>query len=98
MKVRFRSTDMRKLYKEAVAQGFRPIHGPRAPHVYLLCPHPDCHYRQTLSTTDTGVVRNLKNYIADLRRHGLIWQGRGGKHTAPVLNRLLSEAEDTTAA
>jgi phage gp16-like protein len=39
------------------------------------------------SGSDQYAVHKLHNTVAELRRHGFVWQGRGGKHTAERLNR-----------
>lgn len=85
MKRAFSSDMYRNVYKEAVRQGWVPQHKGRSPHAYLLCPHPGCHYRQAFSTTGRSHKCEFQNHIAGMRKHGFVWQGRGGEHTAEPL-------------
>lgn len=78
----FTSDRYRDIYKEAIRQGWIPVERRKSGHKYLVCPHPDCNFREIFSTTGRGQYRELRNTVTALRRHGFLWEGRGGKHIA----------------
>lgn len=86
----FRSKTLKEVYREAIRQGFTPLEQNGEGHFCLRCPAKGCGYTHTFSgsMTDTHRQKAL-NAIAVMRRHGFIWKGRGGEHTAPRLHREL---------
>lgn len=78
----FRGNDLYSVFKEGVAQGFVPFFSKRTSHAYLACPQ--CRDRIMFSITGTGGGNGKSNKVADLRRHGFVWQGRPAEHTAPL--------------
>lgn len=91
----FRSDQAKVLYDEAIRQGWWPPKDKgKSGHFFLRCPARRCAFEVPFSTTGKYNPRELKNQIAIMRRHGMVWQGRGGEHVAPRLNhrvRALSQ-------
>lgn len=90
MKVRFRSKTFRKIYLEGINQGFEGGYQQGSKHYYLRCPKKDCGFACTFSSTVSDAhPEKVRNFVAEMRRHGFVWEGRGGEHTAPRLHRTL---------
>ncbi len=90
MKGRFRSKTMREIFRQASEQNFEPGFQDGSGHFSLRCKKKGCGYTQSLSSTmDDGNPQRIQNVVAGLRRHGFVWEGRGGEHTAPLLHRTL---------
>lgn len=88
----FRSDQARDLYNEAVKQGWRPLAIGGGGHASVSCPRRGCAFQVVFSTSGKYWPRELNNQITLMRRHGLVWQGRGGAHTADKFNRKASVA------
>lgn len=87
----FRSDQALALYNEAIRQGWRQPHGHSGSgHAYLYCSHRRCHYRAAFSKSGRYYGKELLNQITMMRKHGLTWGDRPGKHTAPLLNARLT--------
>ena len=84
-RARFASDLVGQIYREGIRQNWKPEEGRNSGHYYLYCPHPKCHFRKTFSLTENGSSHKAKNSIAEMRRHGFVWQGRGGQHVAEFL-------------
>lgn len=82
MKYRFRSDYLQKIFNAAVKQNFEPGNLPGSTHVYLRCLQ--CGHREIFTTTGRGRLHETKKKINVLRRHGLIFDQRGGGHAAPL--------------
>lgn len=90
MRPRFRSKVLSEVYEEAIRQKFKPSYQQGSGHFCLTCPARGCGYTHTLSTTmGDAYKQKTLNLITEMRRHGFVWQGRGGEHTAPRLHRSL---------
>jgi hypothetical protein len=76
-----RSDFLRDLVKTAVKQDF--LFDPGGKHPVLVCPV--CGHRETITATGKQKFHESRNKAARLRRHGLIWQGRGGKHVGEAV-------------
>ncbi len=80
MKVRrqFRSRNLQALFMEGIRQGF--ISGKRegSQHYYLRCPRKGCDFSQPISGSAKDTPREMLNTVSALRRHGFVWEGRGG--------------------
>lgn len=74
----FRSDFLRDLVKAAVSQKFEFDNGGR--HPALVCPV--CGHREVITKTGRQTFHESRNKAARLRRHGLLWEGRGGEHVA----------------
>jgi len=71
-----RSDKLRKLIMTAVRQGWRSdLCGN---HPSIVCPV--CGHREIYTTSGRMHTHEIKKKIARLRRHGLIFDGRGGIH------------------
>ena len=79
-----RAGPMRDLYREAVRQGFVEMGINGGGHPVIQCPTPRCGYPVAFSISSSGNGRGVLNLISRLRHHGLLWEGRGGGHTAPL--------------
>lgn len=71
-----RSDYLRALAREAVRQGWSIEWGKRHPE--LVCPV--CGHRETITCTGKQQLHESRNKATRLRRHGLLWKGRGGVH------------------
>lgn len=91
----FRSDMLRSIYEAAVKQGWTPGVDGRSGHKYLHCPHGGCAYRESFTITGRCRPPERSAKLRDMRGHGFMWQGRGGKHTAPLLNRAADKKETT---
>ena len=92
----FRSKTLGEVYKEAIRQGFIPLEQNGEGHLRLRCPARGCGYTHTLSGSMTDAHKQKAlNTIAVMRRHGFVWKGRGGQHTAPRLHRTLRKERET---
>lgn len=90
MKVRFRSKNFREIYLEAIDQGFEGGRQQGSGHYYLRCPKKGCGYTHTFSASvSDSHAEKVHNFVTSMRRHGFVWEGRGGEHTAPRLHRTL---------
>lgn len=78
MRARIRSDFLRALVHEAVDQGF--TYDPDGRHPALVCPV--CGHRESITLTGKQKFHESRNKACRLMRHGLSWQGRGGKHAA----------------
>lgn len=78
----FTSDQLAALFREARRQGFIELPLSKNGHAYLRCRR--CPVRFSFTTTGNGSGRVFQNQVADLRRHGLLWQGRGGTHRADI--------------
>jgi len=75
-----RHKGLRKVAKAAREQGFE-LGATRGDHVYLRCP--TCLERLTFSmTVSESHERVVPKFVCRLRQHGLVYDGRGGEHTA----------------
>ncbi len=72
----FRSDFLRDLVKAAVRQGFGVDRSGN--HPSLVCPV--CGHREVITSTGKQAFHESRNKATRLRRHGLIWKGRGGQH------------------
>lgn len=81
----FRSDKLRDLYRAAIAQKWRNPTLRRNGHIYIQCPKRGCFYEAVFSLTSNALQHKLLNQIVTMRSHGLLWENRGGKHTAPVV-------------
>lgn len=70
------------LAKTAVAQKFE-LGATKNRHAYLQCPSCSEHitFSKNISSSDRRAYLNVRSR---LRRHGLVHQGGGGEHTAPL--------------
>lgn len=96
MPPKFKSKIFQRLYKEALRQGFTE-HFPegRNSHIVLVCPKRGCGAQVQLSTTlSDGAPFKQHNIITKMRRHGLLWEGRGGKHTAPSFGAAIRKRRE----
>jgi hypothetical protein len=81
-----RSKTIARIYETGKDQGFEGGFHRGSSHYYLRCLEPGCNFMQTLSSTQNdGNSQKTLNIITQLRRHGFVWQGRGGEHTAALL-------------
>lgn len=78
----FTSDMLRQLYEEGVKQGWRPEDNRKSGHAYLYCPR--CPYREAFSKSGRGFPPEIGRKVTAMRRHGLVWKGRGGEHTASL--------------
>mgnify|MGYP001566569201 CR=1 FL=1 len=78
----FRSDILRDLYNAALKQGWRPDESRKSGHFYAHCPQ--CPYREAFSRTGRGYNHEAHAKINSLRKHGFVWKGKGGEHTAPL--------------
>jgi hypothetical protein len=76
----FRSDLLRRLVDAAEEQKVFELDRSRGKHPALVCL--TCGYREIVSNTARLMDHEGKNKIGRLRRHGLLWQGRGGTHNA----------------
>lgn len=74
--LRVRSDRLRKVIKAAVSQGFVPESG--GSHPALVCPV--CGHREIYTASGKQHEHEIKKKIVRLRKHGLIFEGRGGDH------------------
>lgn len=81
----FSSDMLRNLYDAAVAQGWRPERQAKSGHAHVYCPTPGCHFRESFSLSGRGRPHEVAAKVNAMRKHGLIWKGRGGEHTAERL-------------
>lgn len=88
---KFTADIIRDVYKAAVKQRWVPQPKSKSGHMYLQCPRRGCHYREAFSTTAKGKRPEVESKLRDMRSHGFIWKGRGGKHTAEPLRRRPGE-------
>ena len=80
-----RSGTIARIYAEGIRQGFEHGIHRGSSHYFLRCKEPGCDFMQALSATQRdGDRRKVQNIITQMRRHGFVWQGRGGEHTAPL--------------
>jgi hypothetical protein len=71
-----RSDFLREIVKAAIKQGFRMDWGGN--HPALICPV--CGHREVITMTGKQTFHESRNKATRLRRHGLMWKGRGGQH------------------
>jgi len=83
----FTSDQLGSIFTEAVRQGWTPDEKRKSGHAYITCPHPECHHREVFSRTCNAAMHKLQNKISAMRKHGFVWQGRGGEHVAPLFGR-----------
>lgn len=76
MIVKIRSDRLRQIVSAAVDQGFTVEHGTR--HPALICPV--CGHHEIITTSGRQLHHEIRNKISRLRRHGLVFEGRGGEH------------------
>lgn len=89
----FSSDQAAAIYAAAVRQGWRkPRAASKSNHLHLFCPDRNCAYMAAFSLSGRYRGRELQNQIAQMRRHGLVWDGRPATHTAPRLNRKATKA------
>lgn len=96
MKRGFTSDILRSIYKEATRQGWRPEYGKGSNHAYVVCPHPECHYREAFSLSGRGLPKETGRKLSAMRRHGFVWKGRGGDHTADPLGGMKEKEKAPT--
>jgi hypothetical protein len=72
----FRSDFLREITREAVKQGFTLDTTGR--HPALICPV--CGHSEIITGSGQQRFHESRNKAARLRRHGLVWKGRGGQH------------------
>lgn len=73
-----RSDFLRSIVKAAIEQGFTLEWGGK--HPALICPV--CGHPEIITTTGKQAFHESRNKACRLRRHGLLWKGRGGQHVA----------------
>jgi hypothetical protein len=75
---RIRSDLLRAVVAEAVKQSFELDWSGN--HPALICPV--CKHREVITATGKQSFHESRNKVCRLRRHGLMWKGRGGEHVA----------------
>jgi hypothetical protein len=89
----FTSDVLRDLYRAAIRQKWRAEYGKRGSgHAYVYCPQEGCYFREAFSLSGRGWPHEIASKVGNMRKHGLMWKGRGGKHTAALLTG--KETED----
>lgn len=78
-----RSDFLREIVKTATQQGFELEKGGK--HPALVCPV--CGHREVITATGKQNFHESRSKASRLRRHGLVWQGRGGKHVEETTTR-----------
>lgn len=73
-----RSDFLREIAKAAITQDFTLEWGGK--HPVLICPV--CGHRETITASGKQSHHESRNKASRLRRHGLMWKGRGGTHVA----------------
>lgn len=73
-----RSDFLRAITREAIKQGFRLDWTGR--HPALICPV--CKHPEIITGSGKQTFHESRSKATRLRRHGLLWQGRGGEHVA----------------
>jgi predicted RNA-binding Zn-ribbon protein involved in translation (DUF1610 family) len=74
----FRSADLRQVVRAAVDQDWELVNGGK--HPALVCPV--CGHQEIVTKSGCQRQHEFKSKIGRLRKHGFVWKGQGGNHSA----------------